>query len=201
MEHAEVPLWIKLVYALFVLVLVPLYARAYGFAHFLWFSDLALLAMVPALWLESRLLTSMAALAVLLPELAWNLDFFAQLLTGRPLLNLASYMFDAEKPLYLRALSLFHVPLPILLLWTLHRLGYDPRALAGQIVVGEIVLVLTYLLTDPAKNVNWVFGPGTQPQERLPSLAYLGCEMLAFPLLVYAPLHFALKRIFPITTT
>jgi hypothetical protein len=36
----------------------------------LWFSDVALLVTVPALWIESRLLASMMALAVILPELA-----------------------------------------------------------------------------------------------------------------------------------
>src|SRR5262249_40872039 len=50
--------------------------------NFLWFSDIALLVTMPALWLESPLLASMMAVAVTLPELAWNLDFFVRLTTG-----------------------------------------------------------------------------------------------------------------------
>ena len=195
----EIPLWLKIATTVFALVLVPVYARAYGVANFLWFSDLAMLALVPALWLESRLLISMAALAVILPELVWNLDFFGQLLTRRPLLNLASYMFDARKPISLRALSLFHVPLPILLLWLLHRLGYDPRALVWQTVAGEIVLLSSYLLTEPSKNINWVFGLGNRPQHRVPPLLHLAGVMTAFPLLAYAPAHVVFEHAFSST--
>ncbi len=78
-----------------------------------------------ALWLESPLLASMMTLAIALPELAWNADFFGRLLTGRRLLGLSDYMFDSRYRPFLRALSLFHVLLPIVLVWTVHRLGYD----------------------------------------------------------------------------
>ena len=51
-----------------------------GPANFLWASDIALFVTLAALWLESRLLASMMTLAVLLPELLWNVDFFGSLL-------------------------------------------------------------------------------------------------------------------------
>jgi hypothetical protein len=54
----------------------------------------------------------MMTLAVLPPELAWNLDFFWRRLTRRELFGISSYTFDARTPRYLGALSLFHVPLP-----------------------------------------------------------------------------------------
>ena len=57
----EVPLLVKVPYALFVAVLVPVYWRRYGPANFLWFSDLALLVGLAAAWLESRLLAGMQA--------------------------------------------------------------------------------------------------------------------------------------------
>jgi hypothetical protein len=194
---AEIPLWIKIAYSLLVCLIVPVYLRYYGPANFLWFSDVALLVMVPALWTESRLLTSMMALAVMLPELAWNLDFFTRLLTGRRLLGLADYMFDERRKRLLRALSFFHMVLPVLVAGTVLRLGYDPRALPAQTVVGELVLVLSYLLTDPSKNINWVYGPGARPQARIPRPAYLVCVMVFFPAVVYGPTHFLFKRLFP----
>jgi hypothetical protein len=119
----ETPLWIKVAYTLFICILVPVYLRHYGPANFLWFSDLALLTTTAALWLESRFLASMMALAVLLPELAWNLDFFGRLVRRRSLLGLADYMFDPEKPVVLRGLSLFHVVLPIVLIALVARWG------------------------------------------------------------------------------
>ena len=106
-----IPLWLKIVDTLFVYLIVPIYWRRYGPANFLWFSDVALLLTVPALWLESPLLVSMMALAVALPELAWNIDFFVRLTTGVSLLGLAAYMFDRRIPRFVRSLSLFHVGL------------------------------------------------------------------------------------------
>jgi len=192
---AQIPLWIKLAYTGFVCLLVPVYLRYYRMGNFLWFSDVALLAMVPALWLESRLIASMMALAVALPELAWNVDFFARLVTGRRLIGLADYMFDARKPAFLRALSLFHVVLPVLVIFTVRRLGYDPRALSGQVALGEVLVLLSYRLTDPSENVNWVFGPGARPQRRIPAPAYLAGVMVFFPVIVYWPTHLLLERV------
>ena len=80
--------WIKLPYTLFVCVLVPVYWVERGPANFLWISDIALLVSVPALWMENRFLTSMMAVGVLLPELAWNLDFFLRLITGYDVIGL-----------------------------------------------------------------------------------------------------------------
>lgn len=192
------PFWVKIVYTLFVCVLVPVYFRHYGPANFLWFSDVALLAMVPGLWAESRIIASTMMLAVGLPELVWNFDFFARLITGRAPLGLAAYMFDPRLPRFLRGLSLFHVVLPVLLVWTLARLGYDPRALTVQTILGTVLLILAYTLTDPAENVNWVFGPGAKPQSRIPRLVYLAAVMVFFPLVVYWPTHLVLSRVFSV---
>jgi hypothetical protein len=157
-----------LLYTLFLCVLVPVYWASYGPKNFLWFSDIALLTTAAALWLESPLVASMMALAVALPELAWNLDFFGRLLTGHHILDLSRYMFDSHKSLSLRALSLFHVALPVVLIWMIYRLGYDRCAWAAQTVVALIVLPVTYWLTDPADNINWVYGPGIKPQAWMP---------------------------------
>lgn len=187
-----IPLWIKLAYTFFVLIVVAVYAFKYGLGNFLWFSDIALLATVPALWLESGLIASMMALGVLLPEALWNLSFFWQLLTGRRISGLTDYMFDPGKPLYLRALSLFHVFLPPLLVWMIARLGYAPQAWIAQTALAWIVLPLCYWLTDPKENVNWVFGFGGERQTRMPPLVYLGLLMIGFPALIYLPAHLLL---------
>ena len=197
-DAAQLPLWIKIGYTLFVAVLVPVYLRHYGPANFLWFSDVALLAMVPGLWAESSLIASTMTVAVALPELLWNLDFFARLLTGRAPLGMATYMFDQNLPRYLRGLSLFHVGLPILLLWSVARLGYDPRALPAQIVSGSLLMILSYALTKPDDNINWVFAPGTKRVRWLPPLVYVTLVIATFPLLVYWPTHLALTQLFPI---
>lgn len=191
-----IPLWLKIAYTLFVCGLVPIYWRQYGPANFLWFSDIALLALVPALWLESPLLVSMMALAVLLPELAWNVDYFTRLATGVSLIGLTNYMFDASIPRYIRGLSLFHVVLPLLLVWMLHRLGYDRRALLWQAIVAAVVLPLSYFVSNPRDNVNWVYGFGEQQQRFLSAPLFVLLLMVMFPLVIYWPLHLLLDRMF-----
>ena len=101
-----IPLGLKIVYALFVCALVPVYWRQYGPANFLWFSDIALLALVPALWLENALLISMTAISVVFFEALWNVDFFVRLLTGKSLIGLSAYMFDPKIPLFIRRSSI-----------------------------------------------------------------------------------------------
>jgi hypothetical protein len=191
-----IPLWLKIAYTLFVCVLVPVYWRQYGLANFLWFSDIALLALVPALWLESPLLISMMAIAVVLPELAWNVDYFVRLATGVSLIGLTNYMFDAGIPRFIRGLSLFHVVLPLLLIWLLHRLGYDRRALLWQTIVAAVVLPLSYVCSNPRDNVNWVYGFGEQQQTMIAGPVFVLFLMLMFPVVVYLPMHLLLDRIF-----
>jgi hypothetical protein len=164
-----IPLWIKVLYTLFLCVLVPVYWVHWGPRNFLWFSDIALLATGVALWL---------------------------VLSGRHVLGLSGYMFDARRPLFLRGLSLFHVVLPFLLLWMVHRLGYDRRAWAFQTVVALVVLPVTYAVTEPADNVNWVYGPGSKPQTWMTPRIYLGLVMLVFPIVIYLPTHLLLSALF-----
>lgn len=147
-----IPLWLKTGYTLFVCLLVPIYWRQYGPVNFLWFSDIALIAMVPALWWENVLLTSMMALSVVLLEIVWNVDFFTRLLTGVSVTGLSAYMFDPKIPLFVRSLSCFHIVLPVVLLWSLARLGYDPRGWLWQTLVALVVLPAVISTQQPARE-------------------------------------------------
>ncbi|MCX2738332.1 membrane-associated protein [Pontibacter anaerobius] len=191
-----VPPWLQLAYTAFLVVLIPVYWKNYGPGNFLWFSDIALFSVGIVLWTSSGLLLSMTAVGVLALEIIWNLDYFGRLLTGRQLLGLSAYMFDKSKSLFLRGLSLFHVVLPILVVWLLAQWGYQPEALYWQSALAWVVLPLTYFLTDPQENINWVFGPGNSPQHSIPARLYFLAVMLFFPLGVYLPSHFLLKWIF-----
>jgi hypothetical protein len=193
----EIPLLVKVPYALFVAVLVPVYWRYYGPANFLWFSDQALLLGLAAVWLESPLLAGMQALSVTLLELVWITDFLVRLTTGVQLVGIAGYMFESDKPLFLRGLSLFHLVLPFLLLWLVYRLGYDRRAFAAQTLFAWAVLIVCYFVTDPSENINWVFGLGRKPQTRLAPGLYLALVMALLPVVVYLPTHLILRAVMP----
>jgi hypothetical protein len=191
-----IPLGLKVGYTIFACALVPIYWREYGPANFLWFSDIALLALVPALWLENALLVSMLAISVVFFEVLWNLDFFFRLATGKSLIGLSAYMFDPGISLFIRGLSSFHIVLPFLLLWMLHRLGYDQRAFLWQTIVALVVLPLSYLVSNAKENVNWVYGLGENRQRILPAPLFVILLMLLFPLAVYLPTHLLFARIF-----
>lgn len=190
---AQFPFPLKIFTTVFISILTPVYTLHYGWANFLWLSDIALFGTVLALWLDSALIASMMAVGALVLETAWIIDFFGHLLTRRTLLGLSDYMFDPHNPLFIRVLSLFHLVLPGLILWMVWRLGYDSRAWLLQTLLTWIILLATYRFTDPAQNINWAFGPGRKPQHLLPPMVYLILVMLVLPLLVYLPTHLALR--------
>lgn len=188
----------RVLFTVLVAVVVPVYLVKYGPANFLWFSDIGLLGIAAALWLEQRLLGSMMALAVLLPETLWLLSFATGAIAkGRGVTTLATYMFDARIPLSLRVLSAaFHVALPPGALWLLYLYGYDDRALVAQTLLAWLVLPATLWLAPPEKNVNWVRGFGHPPRRSIPLPLHFGLVMAAYPLLVYLPTHWLLARCF-----
>jgi hypothetical protein len=194
-ERSRVPVLLKVTVTLFVAVLVPVYWKAYGFLHFLWISDVALFLTLVALWRESRLLNSMMVLGALPFEMVWVVDFVFQLLTDTELIGLAAYMFEEERSLLLRGLSLFHLPLPVIWLWLLVKWGYDPRALRLQTLLFVAIILATYLLTDPQDNINWVYTPEKHNLEWMPQPLWVALYLPLIPLLVFLPLHRLLVRL------
>jgi hypothetical protein len=104
-------------------------------------------------------------------------------------------MFERERPLFLRALSLFHVALLPVMLFLLLRLGYDPAAFPAMVLLGWAILLASFRLTDPASNINWVHRLGSRPAPASPAL-YLAALMVAYPLLVFFPAHVLLRIFF-----
>jgi hypothetical protein len=206
-KRGYIPLWIKLIYTAFVAVLVPLYWITYGPWNFLYFCDIALLATAVAIWIESPLLVSMQAVAILAPQMLWVADLLARVVAGVEITGVTAYMLDAGIPLYLRSLSLFHGWLPFFLLWLLSRLGYDRRALAIQSATAIVVLLISYLLapapppsaSDPnrAVNINYVYGfTDRHPQTLMAPWLWVASVMALNIVVFYIPTHFVLRRVF-----
>jgi hypothetical protein len=205
-ETNTIPLWVKLLYSGFMLVLVPFYWKAYGPTNFLYFCDVALFMALAAVWLERSIWASLPAVGLLVPQSIWMVDFLAGL-AGWELTGMTAYMFDSGIPVFARLLSLFHFWLPLLLIWLLWRLGYDPRAGWGWIIIAWLLLAISYFLLPmpPAPtaqpnlpvNVNYVFGPSSdQAQTWMHPSAYFGLMMVLLPLVVYWPTHLVLRKIF-----
>jgi hypothetical protein len=190
-------LW-KLAYTVFVALVVEVWRRHYGWRNLLWFSDIALIGAVPALWLESAALASVLGVAVLLPEILWNVDFGLRLLLRRRITGLTDYMFERGRPWRLRVLSaLFHVPLPLLLAWMLQQYGYDGAVgLPGALLLAAVVLPWSRAVSTPERNINWTFGLGAR-RTHLPGPTYVARLYAGFVVLVFIPTHFALAALFP----
>jgi hypothetical protein len=188
----------RTLFTVLVVIVVPVYLVKYGPSNFLWFSDIGLLGICAALWLEQRLLGSMMALAVLLPETLWLASFVTGAVARqRGATTLALYMFDRRIPLFLRALSgAFHLALPPGALWVVYHYGYDERAFIAQSLLAWLVLPATLWLAPPEKNVNWVRGIGHPPRLRMPLPLHFGLLMLVYPLLIYLPTHLLLTLVF-----
>lgn len=206
-ERPRIPFAIKLAYTAYLAILIPVYLRAYGPTNFLWFCDTALLLTGAALWLESSLLISMAAVGILIPQFLW-LAVFAGRLFGIRILGLTDYMFDPAIPLFTRALSLFHGWLPLLLIWLLRRVGYDRRALLPWGATAALLITVCYLFTPPAGvhpadpnipvNINDIYGfDAEHPQNWMDQRVYLLCWLGVLWIAAYLPAHLALKNLFP----
>ncbi len=188
------PLWLKLSFTLWMMIWVPAIFLERGAENFLWFCDVANFLLLVAVWAESSLLISSQAVGVLLIQLCWAFDFFVRCVAGFHPLGATAYMFDPTRPIYLRGLSLFHLVVPVLLVWLLVRLGYHRRGWVLQVGIAWLVLPMSYLLTNPERNINWLWRPfGIEQVWVSPGLYFWVC-MLAYPVILYLPSHFLLRR-------
>jgi hypothetical protein len=193
-EEPLIPLWLKLLVTAWLLVWVPIYWIAHGPQNFLWFCDLANFLIAAALWLESPLLFSSQAVAVMLIQVAWVIDVLSRLLFGFHVIGGTAYMFDDTRPLSLRLLSLLlHVGILVLLLWGLRRIGYDPRGLRLQIAIAMVVLPASWLY-GPELNLNWTWGGFGTAQEAINPLLWLAIAMAGYVVVLCLPTHWALLK-------
>lgn len=194
------PLWLKIAFSAFVLAWVPIVVATRGWQNLLWLCDLANFLVLAGLWLESRLLLSSQLVATLLIGLAWTIDLLSALVTGVHPFAATAYMLDPALPLVMRLSSLFHVAVPLLLLYAVARLGHHRGGWRLQTLICWAVLPLSAWLTEPERNINWIEAPFGIPQVWLPGWLYVLVCMAAYPLILYLPTEAVLRRLAPVTT-
>lgn len=192
----KLPLWLKIGYLIWMAVWVPVYWIYIGPQNFLWLCDLANIILLFGIFTESALIISSQAIGVLLVQILWTVDFLSGALLGWHVIGGTEYMFDTAVSPWLRSLSLFHVAIPPLLVFALMRLGYDPRGLKLETIIVWLLLPITYLTTAPELNINWLHSPFGRPQTVLQPFAFATFMMLAYPLILFLPTHWCLKRMF-----
>ena len=101
MAAMRVPLWLKILWTVWVAIWAPLYWQHYGAQNLLYFCDLGKLFIAIALWLESPLLFPGKPTDFLFQSL-YTIDLLVAALSGRHIIGGTEYMFDAQVPLFVR---------------------------------------------------------------------------------------------------
>ena len=184
--------WAALVW---MLIWFPIYWRTWGASNFLQLCDVAVILTCIGIWTDSGLLISSQAVSALLVDVAWALDAGWRLFTRHHLLGGTEYLFDASKPLWIRLLSLYHLVLPVLLLWLLYRLGYDRRGWALQSAIALPVFIASRF-TNPQKNMNFAFAEPFFRRQWGPAPVHVVVIWLFMVFVVYLPTHLFLIRMF-----
>src|SRR5262249_4712660 len=154
-RRRKLPIEPKIALTAFAALLVPVYlfTADYGLPNFLYICDIALLLTVVGLWLENRLLLGTQLVGILTIQTLWCIDYFGRYVLGYCPLGLSEYAFGRHWLLHF--LTLFHVWLPLLLLWAVRKLGYDRRSYVLQTAFMTGMGVYCVYFSDPAWNLNW----------------------------------------------
>jgi hypothetical protein len=137
-------------------VWLPAYWVYWGPVVFLNLCDIAVVLTCVGLWRGSALLLSSQAVSSMVVDAAWTADLAWRAATGRHLIGGTEYMWDARYPAWVRALSLFHVALPVALVLALRKTGYHRRAPALQAAIAAVVMVASRA-AGPGVNANFAF--------------------------------------------
>jgi hypothetical protein len=195
--HDRLPVWLRWSALLWLFVWVPAYWRTWGAANFLHLCDVSVILTCVGLWTSNSLLLSSQAVSSLLIDIVWASDAASRSFAGRHLIGGTEYLFDAKFPLCVRLLSLFHVVMPFVLLWALHRLGYDRRGWIVQSLIAIPVIVSSRLAATPQTNINYVFTDPFFHRTWGPAPLHLAAVLLFLMFVVYLPTHLLLMRLFP----
>ena len=194
-HHGFAP-WIRWAAALWLIVWVPAYSYAWGPANFLHLCDLAVFLTCVGVWTDNALLISSQAVGSLLVDLAWALDAAWNFVAHHHLIGGTEYLFDPQIALWIRLLSLFHVFLPLLLLWALIRTGYDRRAWGLQSAIAAAAFIASRF-TNPAANINFAFTDPFWHRTVGPAPVHVALSILFMAVVVCWPTHVLLKCFYP----
>jgi len=191
----EIPDWLRYLALVFLALWFAAYWHAWGPANFLHLCDIAVILTCIGLFTNSSLLVSSQAVSSVLIDIVWTLDVVARLIFGRHLIGGTEYLFDGSTPLWARLLSLFHIVLPFILLWSLARLGYDRRAWKLQSAILLPVLIASRFVT-PDQNLNFAVKDPFLHRSYGPAPVHLAITFLFLVFVVYFPTHLLFRRIF-----
>jgi hypothetical protein len=191
------PPWLRFAAFAWLVFYIPTYWRYWGLANFLHLCDVAVLLTSIGILVNSPVLISSQAVSSLVIDALWLLDAAWRLILRRHPIGGTEYLFNESYPLWLRLMSLFHIVLPVLLIWALRRMGYDRRALLFQSAV-MILLFIAARFTNPSENINFVFTAPIFNRQLGPAPVHVAVSILFMVFVIYLPTHLLLKKLFPL---
>lgn len=162
--------------------------------HLLWMCDLTLLITGIGIVIKSPALLSSQIVGTLPIQIAWNIDFWLRLISGTKIFGFTDYMFSPAHPAEVKVLSLFHIFLPVILVFSLIRFGYNANGWKLQALITAAAYLVSYVTTNPSADANWVLGPFWREQKILPGWLWLIIWLL-LTVLMYWMFNLILKRI------
>jgi hypothetical protein len=174
-----------------LLLWAPAYWKYWGAANFLHLSDISVVLSCLGFFFESPLLITSQAVACPVADAVWTADFLWHLIFHHPLLGGTEYMFDANYPLWVRLLSLFHIVLPLLLLWAVRRTSYDRRGWILQSAIALPVFIASRFI-NPALNMNFAFTDPFLHRQWGPAPLHVLVAFAFMVVVVYLPTDFLL---------
>jgi hypothetical protein len=186
------PLWLA--------VYLPAYYLAYGLANFIFLCNIGVIFAAAGLWLGHRLLLSASAVASLFVGLIWSIDFGSRVATGEHLLGVTAYMWDPQFPLFTRALSLYHVGWPLLMLFCMAKIGYDRRGWVLQAAIATPLVAVGRLAGDATENINYAFTDPLWGRQLGPVPVHLLTVIAATAFAIYGGSHALLTARYALST-
>lgn len=174
---------------------MAVYWRFWGPANFLHLCDIAVIVSCIGLWSSNALLISSQAVGSLVVDAIWTLDVGWRFFLGRHLTGGTEYLFDPRYPLWIRLLTLFHLVTPPLLLWAVHRIGYDRRGCALQSAIA-VAAFAAARFTSPELNINFAFSNPLTHRAWGPAPMHVAISALIIIIVAYLPTHLCLKHFF-----
>jgi hypothetical protein len=182
---------------LWLLVWLPVNVQAWGWRNMMHFCDVGAIIACLGIFMRIPLLFSSQAVGSLFVGVLWGLDIAWRLVTGHHLVGGTEYMWDEHYALWIRLLSTFHIALPLVLLWAMRKMGYDPRALALQSAIAAVLLIFSRFLS-PALNMNYAFQDPLFHRAWGPAPVHLAVIFAGTVAVLYWPTHALLGKIFAV---
>ncbi|MGH9733648.1 MAG: hypothetical protein ACRD8A_03525 [Candidatus Acidiferrales bacterium] len=174
---------------------IPAYSHAWGAANFLHLCDVAVILTCIGLWTSNALLLASQAVSSIVVDLIWTADAASAVFSNHQLIGGTEYLLDPHTALWIRLLSLFHVVLPVVLLWALARVGYHRRAWALQTAIAVATFIASRF-TNPVANINYAFHDPFWHRQLGPVPLHVLLCILAMVIVVYLPTHLILLRLY-----